>query len=121
MLRRTRPGPAEGSVLAFADIELDQDSYEVRRGSHLIDLSPTEFRLLRYLMLNPGRVLTRAQLLDHVWDYDFGGSGTVVATYVAYLRRKLARYGPDVIQNQRAVGYSLRLPRSGDAASPDDA
>ena len=121
VLRRTRPGPAEGSVLAFADIELDQDSYEVRRGSQLIDLSPTEFRLLRYLMLNPGRVLTRAQLLDHVWDYDFGGSGTVVATYVAYLRRKLARYGPDVIHTQRAVGYSLRLPRSGDAASPDDA
>src|SRR5437667_411710 len=77
----------------------------------LSGLSPTEYRLLRYLMLNPGRVLTRAQLLDHVWDYDFGGSSTVVATYVAYLRRKLARYGPDVIHTQRAVGYSLRLPR----------
>jgi two-component system, OmpR family, response regulator len=121
VLRRTSPSPADGQVLAFADIELDQDSYEVRRGGHLIDLSPTEFRLLRYLMLNPGRVLTRAQLLDHVWDYDFGGSGTVVATYVAYLRRKLARYGPDVIHTQRAVGYSLRLPRPGDPASPDEA
>jgi len=65
----------------------------------------------RYLMLNPGRVLTRAQLLDHVWDYDFRGSSTVVSTYVAYLRHKLARYGPDVIHTQRAVGYSLRLPR----------
>jgi two-component system OmpR family response regulator len=121
VLRRTSPSPAEGSVLAFADIELDQDSYEVRRAGHLVDLSPTEFRLLRYLMLNPGRVLTRAQLLDHVWDYDFGGSGTVVATYIAYLRRKLASYGPDVIHTQRAVGYSLRLPRPGDPASPDDA
>ena len=120
VLRRTRPA-ASGPVLAFADIELDQDSYEVRRRGHLIDLSPTEFRLLRYLMLNPGRVLTRAQLLAYVWDYDFGGSSTVVSTYVAYLRRKLAEYGPDVIHTQRGVGYSLRLPRPGEQASPDDA
>jgi two-component system OmpR family response regulator len=120
VLRRTRPAAA-GPVLAFADIELDQDSYEVRRRGHLIDLSPTEFRLLRYLMLNPGRVLTRAQLLAHVWDYDFGGSSTVVSTYVAYLRRKLAQYGSDVIQTQRGVGYSLRLPRPGERASLDDA
>jgi two-component system OmpR family response regulator len=120
VLRRTRPA-ASGPVLAFADIELDQDSYEVRRRGHLIDLSPTEFRLLRYLMLNPGRVLTRAQLLAHVWDYDFGGSSTVVSTYVAYLRRKLAEYGPDVIHTQRGVGYSLRLPRPGEQARPDDA
>jgi two-component system OmpR family response regulator len=120
VLRRTRPAAAAGPVLTFADIELDQDTYEVRRCGHLVDLSPTEFRLLRYLMLNPGRVLTRAQLLDHVWDYDFGGSSTVVSTYVAYLRRKLARYGPDVIHTQRGIGYSLRLPRPGDPASPDD-
>ena len=120
VLRRTRPATT-GPVLAFADIELNQDSYEVRRRGHLIDLSPTEFRLLRYLMLNPGRVLTRAQLLAHVWDYDFGGSSTVVSTYVAYLRRKLAEYGPDVIHTQRGVGYSLRLPRPGEQASPDDA
>ena len=117
VLRRTMPpgatgaGAAAGPVLRFADLELNQESYEVRRDGHLIGLSPTEFRLLRYLMLNPGRVLTRAQLLDHVWDYDFRGSSTVVSTYVAYLRRKLARYGPDVIHTQRAVGYCLRLPR----------
>jgi two-component system, OmpR family, response regulator len=117
VLRRTRPG-ATGPVIAFADIELDQDTYEVRRRGHLLDLSPTEFRLLRYLLLNPGRVLTRAQLLDHVWDYDFGGSSTVVSTYVAYLRRKLTCYGPDVIHTQRGVGYSLRLPRPGDLAAP---
>src|SRR6266487_1444716 len=109
VLRRTRPGAA-GTVLAFADIVLDQDSYQVRRAGHPIDLSPTEFRLLRYLMLNPGRVLTRAQILDHVWDYDFGASGTVVATYIGYLRRKLARFGPEVIHTQRAVGYRPRLP-----------
>ncbi len=109
VLRRTRP-QAPGAVLTFCDVELDQDSYEVRRAGLLIDLSPTEFRLLRYLMLNPGRVLTREQLLDHVWAYDFGGSTTVVATYIAYLRRKLAALGPDLIHTQRGVGYSLRLP-----------
>jgi two-component system OmpR family response regulator len=107
-------------VLTFADIELDQDTYEVHRCGHPIDLSPTEFRLLRHLMLNPGRVLTRAQLLAHVWDYDFGGCSTVVTSYVAYLRRKLARYGPDVLHTQRGIGYSLRLPRPRDPASPDD-
>src|SRR2546430_5348297 len=76
VLRRTRRDEAGGPVLTFADIELDQDSYEVRRAGQPIELSPTEFRLLRYLLLNPGRVLTRAQLLDHVWDYDFGGAHT---------------------------------------------
>jgi two-component system, OmpR family, response regulator len=109
VLRRTRPA-ASGPVLTFADVELDQESYEVRRAGHRLDLTPTEFRLLRYLMLNPGRVLTRAQLLDHVWNYDFRGSSTVVSTYVAYLRRKLARWGPDVIRTQRSVGYRLGLP-----------
>ena len=116
VLRRTRPAAGGAPVLTFADIELDQDGYEVRRGGQAIELSPTEFRLLRYLMLNPGRVLTRAQLLAHVWDYDFGGSSTVVTTYVAYLRRKLAQHGPDVIHTQRSIGYSLRLPRPGDPA-----
>ena len=119
VLRRTRPVPVE-PVLSFADLTLDQDTYEVRRGGRRIDLSPTEFRLLRYFMLNPGRVLTRAQLLDHVWDYDFGGSSTVVATYVAYLRRKLAVHGPSVIHTQRGVGYSLRLPRPGEVAGDDE-
>jgi two-component system, OmpR family, response regulator len=113
VLRRARPDNGTGPVLTFADIELNQDTHDVRRSGHLIDLSPTEFRLLRYLMLNPGRVLTRAQILDHVWSYDFGGASTVVATYVAYLRRKLSRHGPEVIHTQRAVGYSLRLPRAG--------
>ncbi len=112
VLRRTRPLPAD-PVLRFADLVLNQDSYEVRRGDQPIELSPTEFRLLRYFMLNPGRVLSRSQLLDHVWDYDFGGSSTVVATYVAYLRRKLAAAGPELIYTQRAVGYSLRLPPDG--------
>jgi two-component system, OmpR family, response regulator len=119
VLRRTRPAPVD-PVLTFADLTLDQDTYEVRRDGQLIELSPTEFRLLRYFMLNPGRVLTRAQLLDHVWDYDFGGSGTVVSTYVAYLRRKLATAGPDLIHTQRAVGYSLRQPRPEDSGELHD-
>jgi two-component system OmpR family response regulator len=117
VLRRTRPA-APGPVLSFADLTLDQDTYEVRRGGRLIELSPTEFRLLRYFMLNPGRVLTRAQLLGHVWDYGFGGSSTVVSTYVTYLRRKLAGDGPNLIHTQRAVGFSLRLPRPGDEPNP---
>jgi two-component system OmpR family response regulator len=120
VLRRSRPAAAE-SVLSFADLTLDQDSYEVRRGGRLIELSPTEFRLLRYFMLNPGRVLTRAQLLSGVWDDDFGGSDTVVSTYVTYLRRKLASDGPNLIHTQRAVGFSLRLPRSSDEPGPGEA
>jgi two-component system, OmpR family, response regulator len=113
VLRRTRPIP-DDPVLTFADITLDQDQYEVRRGGRLIELSPTEFRLLRYFMLNPGRVLSHAQLLANVWNHEFVGSNKVVATYVVYLRRKLAGHGPELIHTQRAVGYCLRLPR------PDD-
>lgn len=120
VLRRTRP-TAASPVLTFADIRLDQESYEVRRNGRLLDLSPTEFRLLRYLMLNPGRVLTRAQLLDHVWDFGFAGSSTVVSTYVAYLRRKLSQHGPDLIHTQRGVGYSLRMPRPDEPAGSDEA
>jgi two-component system OmpR family response regulator len=113
VLRRTRPMPEE-PVLTFADLTLDQDKYEVRRGDRLIGLSPTEFRLLRYFMLNPGRVLSHAQLLANVWDQEFVGSNKVVATYVVYLRRKLAGTGPELIHTQRGIGYCLRLPR------PDD-
>jgi two-component system, OmpR family, response regulator len=117
VLRRSRPA-APGPVLSFADLTLDQDTYVVRRGGRLIELSPTEFRLLRYFMLNPGRVLTRAQLLSHVWNDGFGGSSTVVSTYVTYLRRKLASDGPTLIHTQRAVGFSLRLPWPGDEPGP---
>jgi two-component system, OmpR family, response regulator len=105
VLRRTRPA-ACGATLRFADIEMDQETYQVHRAGQLIELSPTEFRLLRYLMLNPGRVLTRTQLLAQVWNYDLPGGSTVVSTYVAYLRRKLG--DPDVIHTQRSIGYCLR-------------
>lgn len=111
VLRRTKTG-GDGAVLRFADVELNQDSFEVRRGGHLVSLSRTEFRLLRYLMLNAGRVLTREQLLRHVWSYDFGGSSTVVGTYVSYLRRKLGAFGPDLVHTERGVGFGLRQPGS---------
>ena len=113
VLRRTRPVP-DDPVLTFADGTLDQDKYEVRRAGRLIELSPTEFRLLRYFMLNPGRVLSYAQFLANVWDQEFAGSNKVVATYVVYLRRKLAGTGPELIHTQRAIGYCLRLPRPED-------
>jgi two-component system OmpR family response regulator len=107
VLRRTRPN-GNGVTLRFADLELNQDSYEVRRAGQLVPLSRTEFRLLRYLMLNAGKVLTREQLLRHVWSYDFHGASTVVGTYVSYLRRKLG--DPDLIHTERGVGFGLRQP-----------
>ena len=84
----------ESSRLTFEDLELDEDTREVTRGGAHVDLTATEYRLLRYLLLNPRRVLTRAQLLEHVWDYDFGGDARVLETYVSYLRKKLDAHGP---------------------------
>jgi two-component system, OmpR family, response regulator len=110
ILRRTGQAAAESGRLQFADLELDEESHEVRRGGRPIELTATEFRLLRYLMLNPRRVLTRAQLLDHVWDYDFGGDGRVLETYISYLRKKLDAHGPPLIRTVRGVGYGLRAP-----------
>jgi len=110
VLRRTAGAPVEPHQLRFADLELDDDTHEVRRGERRIDLSPTEFTLLRYLLLNPRRVLSKAQILDHVWQYDFGGDGRIVETYISYLRKKVDRDGPPLIHTLRGVGYSLRLP-----------
>ncbi len=103
---------AHGSVLAFEDLELDEETREVRRGGSLIELTDTEFRLLRYLMLNPRRVLSRGQILDHAWDYDFGGDGRVLETYISYLRKKVDRDQAPLIHTVRGVGYVLRRPRS---------
>ena len=83
VLRRTQQTPEDGSTITFFDLELDEDSHEVRRGTVPIDLSPTEFKLLRYLMLNPGRVLSKTQFLDHVWDYDWGGDANIVESYIS--------------------------------------
>jgi two-component system OmpR family response regulator len=108
VLRRHGEGPERSTRLTFADLELDDDAHEVRRAGEVIDLTPTEYRLLRYLLANAGRVLTRNQILDHVWDYDFGGEASVLETYVSYLRRKVDRLGPPLIQTVRGVGYVLR-------------
>jgi two-component system OmpR family response regulator len=111
VLRRAGLAEAESSRLVFEDLELDDDAHEVMRGGTPIELTNTEYRLLRYLMLNPRRALTRTQLLEHVWDYDFGGDARVLETYVSYLRKKLDAHGPSLIHTVRGVGYALRQPR----------
>jgi two-component system OmpR family response regulator len=111
VLRRTDGADADSAVLRFADLEMDDDTHEVFRGETPIDLTATEYKLLRFLLSNPRRVLSKAQILDHVWEYDFGGDGNVVETYVSYLRKKLDVHGPPLIHTVRGVGYSLRLPR----------
>ena len=110
VLRRSRGEPEQSARLAVADLELDDDSHEVWRAGSLVALSPNEFKLLRYLMINAGRVLSRAQILDHVWDYSFDGDGTIVESYVCYLRRKLDRGEPRLIHTIRGIGYVMRIP-----------
>jgi two-component system, OmpR family, response regulator len=112
VLRRNGVDSTADGRLSFADLELDEDAHEVRRAGTPIDMTPTEYRLLRYLLINAGRVLTRSQILDHVWQYDFGGDGTVLETYISYLRRKIDRFDPPLIQTVRGVGYVLRPPRA---------
>ncbi len=101
----------QGSTLAVADLTMDEESREVRRGDTLIELTPTEFELLRYFMRNPRRVLSKAQILDRVWRYDFGGQGNVVELYVGYLRRKIDKDRMPLIHTVRGVGYVLRPPQ----------
>jgi two-component system OmpR family response regulator len=108
---RRHGGAAGSQVFDLADLELDDEAHEVRRAGQAIELTPTEYRLLRYLLVNAGRVLTRTQILDHVWDYDFGGDASVLETYISYLRRKVDRFAPPLIQTVRGVGYMLRPPR----------
>ncbi|GAA1155068.1 response regulator transcription factor [Ornithinicoccus hortensis] len=112
VLRRTTAVEDEDdTALRVADLELDEDSHEVRRNGKVIEVSPTEFKLLRYLMLNRGRVLSKSQILDHVWDYDFRGEMGIVESYISYLRRKVDVDGPPLIHTKRGVGYVLREPR----------
>ncbi|HVA42356.1 MAG TPA: response regulator transcription factor [Acidimicrobiales bacterium] len=108
VLRRTQPVTAE-SQMRFADLILDEDTHEVWRGETPVHLTATEFNLLRYLMLNPRRVLSKVQILEHVWQYDFDGDPNVLETYISYLRKKLDPLGPPLIHTVRRVGYSLRL------------
>src|SRR5882672_1945203 len=108
---RRHGNDTENGKLALADLELDDEAHEVRRHGHVVELTNTEYRLLRYLLINAGRVLTRSQILDHVWHYDFGGDASVLETYVSYLRRKVDKHEPPLIQTVRGVGYVLRTPR----------
>jgi two-component system OmpR family response regulator len=110
ILRRTQGERDEGGELRFADLVLDEDTHEVWRGGVPITLTATEFSLLRFFLLNPRRVLSKSQILDHVWHYDFGGEANVVETYVSYLRKKLDKHGPPLIHTIRLVGYALRDP-----------
>ncbi len=116
ILRRTKHSAVEQPLLRVADLELDDNLYEVHRGGRLIDLSPTEFKLLRYLMVNEGRVVSKTQILDHVWEYDWEGDAAIVESYISYLRRKLdapdenGKVPPSLIQTRRGVGYLLRDP-----------
>jgi two-component system OmpR family response regulator len=114
ILRRSGSGQGtdDARVLRFADLELDVDAHRCERGGVTIDLTATEFSLLDFFMRNPGRVLSKAQILDHVWHYDFGGDSNICETYVSYLRRKLNAHGPALIQTVRLVGYVLREPQS---------
>ena len=118
VLRRTGAlAPEEEAVLQVGDLEMDEDSHEVRRAGVEVDLSPTEFKLLRYLMFNSGRVLSKAQILDHVWQYDWGGDANIVESYISYLRRKIDTLEvdgetlPPLIHTKRGVGYLLRAPQ----------
>ena len=114
VLRRTGAMNGDGSGrLVFADLELDDDTHEVWRGRTRIELTPTEYKLLRYLMLNARRALSKSQILDHVWEYDFDGDANVVETYISYLRKKIDKLGPPLIHTIRGVGYTLRTPPEG--------
>jgi two-component system OmpR family response regulator len=110
VLRRTRGTDVGGSArLTFADLEMDEDTREVWRGDMRVELTATEFKLLRYLLMNARRVLSKSQILDHVWEYDFDGDANVVETYISYLRKKIDRVEPRLIHTVRGVGYTLRL------------
>lgn len=108
ILRRTAGDQQRDTRLRFADLEMDEDAHEVWRAGQPVQLTATEFSLLRFFLLNPRRVLSKSQILDHVWHYDFGGDTNVVETYVSYLRKKLDAHGPPLIHTIRLVGYALR-------------
>ncbi|AWE41664.1 MULTISPECIES: response regulator transcription factor [unclassified Actinobaculum] len=124
VLRRTRPAEDDNAILRYADLELNEDSYDVRRAGREIELSPTEFKLLRYLMINAERVVSKMQILDHVWDYDWEGEISIIESYISYLRRKidspeaLGITDPEeaaaivpLIHTKRGIGYVLRTSK----------
>ena len=119
LLRRVRGGDGSDARLRYRDLEMDEDRHQVWRGGDEVELSPTEFRLLRYFLLNPERVLSKQQILDHVWQYDFNGEDNVVETYVSYLRRKLDGTEPRLLRTVRGFGYVLRADERSRQANVD--
>jgi two-component system OmpR family response regulator len=116
VLRRSTGAGPGARRLSYADLELDEETRDVWRGGALIELTPTEYKLLHYLLANARRVLTREQLLEHVWDYTFAGNASVLETYISYLRHKIDAAGPPLIRTVRGVGYTLRLPPEHESA-----
>jgi two-component system, OmpR family, response regulator len=108
VLRRSSGTPRRVTRLTVGDLVLDDEAHDVRRGDERIELSATEYRVLRYLMLNAGRVLSKSQILEHVWQYDFEGESTVVETYISYLRKKIDHIEPQLIHTVRGFGYVMR-------------
>ncbi len=110
VLRRTAGGEV-GAELRFADLEMNVETHEVWRQGRLVELTATEFKVLEYLLENARRVVSKSEILDHVWDYDFNGDPNIVETYISYLRKKIDDVEPQLIHTVRRVGYTLRLPR----------
>jgi two-component system, OmpR family, response regulator len=108
ILRRAEGYEEVGPRVVVADVELDEESHEVHRGGAVVELTPTEFRLLHYLMMNAGQVVSKSQIRDRVWDYSFDGKVNMVEVYVSYLRKKLDAHGPPLIRTVRGIGYSMR-------------
>ena len=111
VLRRAQGATPASERLVFEDLEMDEEAHEIYRAGHAVDLTPTEFALLRYFLLNPRRVLSKEQILDHVWHYDFGGDASIVETYMSYLRKKIETGQTRLLHTVRGVGYVLRLPK----------
>ena len=111
VLRRAGHDAQSGPELRYADLVMNVDTHEVWRHGTLIELTATEFKVLQYLLERPRRVVPKAELLDQVWDYDFGGDANIVETYISYLRKKVDEFDPPLIHTVRGVGYSLRLPK----------
>ena len=123
ILRRTREQVEDDPIIRVADLEINEDSHDVTRAGQPVDLSPTEYKLLRYLMDNEGRVLSKAQILDHVWQYDWGGDAAIVESYISYLRKKVDGIEVDdgeggkrkvtpLIETKRGIGYMIREPKN---------
>src|SRR5690606_35002949 len=108
VLRRTRQAEPPTSRLGYDDLELDEATMRVTRGDEVVSLSPTEFKLLRFLLVHREQVVSKAQILDHVWEYDFGGNASVVENYISYLRKKIDHREPKLIHTVRGFGYVLR-------------